>query len=184
MWFSATGLCARRSASTARSAARCAPKGTSFGQEASAERFRDAEPDSRPLGAGNPRSQAERRRHGCERATTAERTMTGQADPRHAARVFQMGSAESGSTIKVRSAVRPQTASQRMVVRVPPFDHPKVTRHNGRSMDRLPDVMVDDHKLAGRCFHDCRWRSARPGSRTSTPTSAASRTAHAASPPR
>ena len=29
----------------------------------------------------------------------------------------------------------------------PPFDHPKVTRHNGGSMDRLPDVMVDDHKL-------------------------------------
>ena len=29
----------------------------------------------------------------------------------------------------------------------------------------------------------CRWRSARPGSRTSTPTSATSRAAHAASPP-
>ena len=36
----------------------------------------------------------------------------------------------------------------------PPFDHPKLTRHNGGSMDRLPDVMVDDHKLAGRCFQD------------------------------
>ena len=41
-----------------------------------------------------------------------------------------------------------------MVIRVPPFDHPKVTRHNGRSMDRLPDVMVDDHKLTGSCFQD------------------------------
>ena len=47
------------------------------------------------------------------------------ATPRHAAWVFQMGSAESGATIKVRSAVRPQTPGQRMVVRVPPFDHPK-----------------------------------------------------------
>ena len=116
---------------------------------------------------------------------------------------------------------------------------------------RLPDVMVDDHRLTGRCFQDadgdlrdqarerprfvsptswstitgspaaaskmpmaisatrlanvhassprrhgrrsqahrpllprCRWRSPRPGSRTSTLTSAASRAAHAASPAR
>ena len=49
-------------------------------------------------------------------------------------------------------AGRGRTAN--LVVRVPPFDHPKVTRHNGGSMDRLPDVMVDDHKLTGRCFQD------------------------------
>ena len=35
----------------------------------------------------------------------------------------------------------------------PPIRPPKV-RHNGGSMDRLPDVRVNDHKLAGRCVQD------------------------------
>ena len=98
--------------------------------------------DGRPLDNPTAAYVAEALRHRARRTT------------RHAALVFQMGSAESGSTIKVRSAGRPQTGGQRMVVRAPPFDHPKVTRHNGRSMDRLPDVMVDDHKLTGSCFQD------------------------------
>ena len=45
--------------------------------------------------------------------------------PTETAMSRQMGSAESGSTIKVRSAGRPRAAGQRMVVRAPPFDHPK-----------------------------------------------------------
>ena len=69
----------------------------------------------------------------------------------------------------------------------PPIRPPKVTRHTGGSMDRLPRR----HGRHGRrsqarrqLLPRCRWRSPRPGSRTSTPTSAASRAAHAASPPR
>ena len=39
--------------------------------------------------------------------------------------VFQMGSAESGSTIKVRPAGQPRAGRGNAVVRAPPFDHPK-----------------------------------------------------------
>ena len=55
-------------------------------------------------------------------AYVAELHDTGHAaTPRYAARVFQIGSAESGSTIWPAACGRPAN----LVVRVPPFDHPK-----------------------------------------------------------
>ena len=66
----------------------------------------------------------------------------------------------------------------------PPIRPPKVDpaqrRVNGSSPRRHGRRSQARRPLLPRC----RWRSPRPGSRTSTPTSAASRAAHAASPPR
>ena len=62
----------------------------------------------------------------------------------------------------------------------PPKGDPAQRRVNGLSPRRHGRRSQARRPLLPRC----RWRSARPGSRTSTPTSAASRAAHAASPPR
>ena len=96
---------------------------------------------------------------------------------------FQMGSAESGSTIKVRSAGQPRAGRRNAVVRAPHSttqSDPAQRRVNGSSPRRHGRRSQARRPLLPRC----RWRSARPSSQTSTPTSAASRAAHTASPPR
>ena len=113
------------------------------------------------------------------RTSTAEQRYTAQAVPRHhlptlrrrrrqildtLARVFQIGSAESGSTIKVRSAWLAADGRPANGRTCPPIPLPKVIRHNGGVewiVSPTSWSMITSSPAA--TFQGCRWRSARPG---------------------